>query len=481
MSKQTETPIKNPMELMQVTGVHWSQRVKQRITAYTARRSAGRTRLIELCAFALFLPALGVLLFKDNPTGLDAGFPWALTGCMLFAARYGVIWGIACAVLNGVFINFPVEVFAQHSAQHLSLALGNIVICLAIGDATSSWRRRSQRAEAENHYLRHRLKEFGSDYHVLKVSHGQLEEHMAGQRLSLREALQQLQPMLSTNANGIQAGNELMALFSQFCSIQIAGLYAMNADGKLVSQAVATHGDMFDLPLFDLLLRAALDERELVSIKLESLAENHHEKSLLAVLPIADSEGYLHGVLAIKDMHFMAFQQQNLNLLALLGSYVGNLLTRSRGQSNTSASWFLAELNTALRFATAHNAESSLLSFKFDDAVQSTEVRDFVGKAIRSLDASWSPETQDGTQVLCVLLPLMDDSQGQAFVKRINEAVSQQFGQTMTSMLEGQRLKQIRRADTLESCFEFLAVHVGQEALAQTVAFTSTRDGSGVA
>lgn len=152
------------------------------------------TRLIELLLFAWLLPLAGWLAFADDPVGLETGFPWVISGALVFAARYGSVWGAACAVLTGLFINLPLAAYAGSAGQHLTLALGSVVMSLVVGDTASAWRTRTQRSEAENHYLRHRLKEFSTDYHVLKVSHGQLEEHMAGQRLSLREALQRLKP-----------------------------------------------------------------------------------------------------------------------------------------------------------------------------------------------------------------------------------------------------------------------------------------------
>jgi len=269
---------------------------------------------------------------------------------------------------------YPWAAYEGQASALVVLAVGTVILCVVVGDSATAWRRRSGQAEAENQYLRHRLKEFSNDYHVLKVSHGQLEEYMAGQRLSLRSALQQLQPVLSSSDNGLQAGSELMAVFAQFCSVQIAGLYAMDNGTELNAEPVATHGDMFALPIDDPLLKLAIEERKLVSVRVESLANDSHESELLAVVPLADAQGQLHGLLAIKDMHFMAFQQENLNLLALLGFYVGNQLTRSRGAALSRADWFLAELDTVMKFAHSHSTESSILSLKFKDSPASSSV-----------------------------------------------------------------------------------------------------------
>jgi len=429
------------------------------------RGATERLRVVELLFFACLLPVGGMLAFPDNPTGLVSGFPWVVVGSIIFAARYGSGWGVSCAVVTGLILQSPVEAYASLSLQHGTLALGTVVVSMLVGDASSNWRKRSRNSEAENEYLRHRLKEFSTDYHVLKVSHGLLEEYMAGQRLSLREALQQLKPVLTSSKHGMEAGGELMAIFSHFCSIQVAGLYAMGDDGKIGQRPVATHGDMIELPIFDTLLRTAVAEKEMVSIKLESLAENHHQNSLLAVVPLVDTEEHVHGVLAIKDMHFMAFQQENLNLLALLGFYVGNQLTRSRGEALSRADWFLAELDTVLRFAHSHNTESSLLVLKFLNVQEASDAAVYVSESIRNLDASWLLSDSDGASVLCLLLPLMSETQCVAFLHRMNRQVSEKYSQTLDEMVSDSTVTQVTDTATKESCLVFLEEIVGESAL----------------
>lgn len=429
------------------------------------RGASERLRVIELLLFACLLPLVGILAFQQNPTGLASGFPWVVVGSIVFAARYGSGWGVSCAIVTGLFLQIPVQAYTAITAQLDTLALGTIVISMLVGDASSTWRKRSRNADAENEYLRHRLKEFSTDYHVLKVSHGLLEEYMAGQRLSLREALQQLKPVLTSKGQGMEAGSELMAIFSHFCSIQVAGLYASDDDGKIGQVPVAIHGDMIELPIFDTLLRTALSKKEMVSIKLESLAENHHQNSLLAVVPLVDTDGHVHGVLAIKDMHFMAFQQENLNLLALLGFYVGNQLTRSQGEALSRADWFLAELDTVVRFAHSHNTESSLLALKFWNIAEASQAAVYVSESIRNLDASWIVTDSDGASVLCLLLPLMSQTQCMAFVHRMNHQVDNKYSKSLDVMLSDSIMRQITDVDTRESCLEFLAELVGVAAL----------------
>jgi len=204
-------------------------------------------------------------------------------------------------------------------------------------------------------------------------------------------------------------------------------------------------------------------------MKLEALAENHHEQSLLAVVPLVDTEGHMHGVLAVKDMHFMAFQQQNLNLLALLGYYVGNQLTRSRGEALSRADWFLAELDTVLRFAHSHNTESSLLSLKFYDNSAGEEAASYVSESIRNLDSSWIVKADDGAPVLCLVLPLMTETQCVAFLKRIDRNMLEKYDLSLNDMLIGSMVRQITDTDTQATCLRFLESQIGQESLKHAI------------
>ncbi len=421
-------------------------------------------RAAEMLAFAVLAPVIGLVLFSSDPLGLKAGFPWACAAPVMFAARYGSSWGAACAAVAAVsFFLIGGLVYEAQSSALITLAVGTLIMCIVIGDVAAAWRSRSGRAEAENEYLRHRLKEFSNDYHVLKVSHGQLEEFMAGQRLSLRQALQQAKPLLTAGADGMEAGSDLMAIFAQFCSVQVAGLYAMKTDSQLETKPVAVHGNMGELPTFDPLLRLALKERELVSVKLSSHATDSHESGLLAVVPLVDAQGTLHGVLAVRDMHFMAFQQENLNILALLGGYVGDMLTRSRGAAQSRTAWFLAEMDTALRFAATNSVTSSLLCLEFEDTPYAEEISKMVSTNIRSLDSSWLPKTKNGRTTVVILLPLIAETQCNAYLRRIGQSVRDEFQLELQDLLADVTTKQLKGSDTRESCIAFINESTGFE------------------
>lgn len=422
-------------------------------------------KLVELFVFAALTPLIGSFIFPNDPLGINSGFPWAAAMPILFAARYGSTWGVSCALLAILFYSMPYSAYADDVRSIVVLSVGTLVLCVLVGDTATNWGKKSRQSDAENQYLRHRLKEFSNDYHVLKVSHGQLEEYMAGQRLSLRQALQQLRPVLSSTPDGLEAGSELMAVFAQFCSIQIAGLYAMKSDMKIDPNPIALHGDMDELPLLDPLLQMALKERKLVSVKLESVADESHESGLLAVVPIVDSQNNLHGVLAVKDMHFMAFQQQNLNILSLLSGYIGDMITRSKGVGKSQTSTFFAELGTAIRYAETHSVQSTLLCMQLVKFQHSALIAKKIANNIRSLDSSWMPRTVNEHDTVVLLLPLMTADQCDAYKRRLGKLIRTEFGLDLNRILSSSDVMQVSANDTRETCIDFIGKSTGVNGL----------------
>lgn len=414
-------------------------------------------KVIEMLVFALVVPVIGYFFFDNDPVGMNNGFPWFIIPPVVFAARYGAIWGISCAALAAATLAWPWAAYAGQIQELVTLGVGTAILAISVGDYATSGKKQSAQEYAENQYLRHRLKEFSKDYHVLKVSHGQLEEFMAGQRLSVRQALQQLKPVLKTDSeNQLQAGSELMSVFAQYGAVQVAGLYGVKDKDRINPNPIAVHGDMEQLHLFDPLLKLCLETHQLVSVKLEAQGGDDFDGQLLAVVPIVDSHDHLHGVLAIKDMHFMAFQQENLNVLALLGSYIGDMISRSRSVGESNSGWFLAEMDNAIRFARSNGVQSSLMAIRLKNTDQTQHVSEFLSSNIRSLDSSWQPRSASGGSTVVILLPLINKPQCEAYVQRIAKKLFDESKIDLNHVVSELKIKQIKRRDTRDTCLTFI-------------------------
>ncbi len=431
-------------------------RARTRDYIASSEQRSTRQRLLELPLFAVVPAVIGGAVFPAQALGIASGFLWVAALPIIYAARYGSSWGVLCSLVAGATWVQPFVAFEGSLSQRTIMAVGTLCLSVIVGASSDRWRVRSNQAEAENVYLRHRLKEFSNDYHVLKVSHGHLEEYMAGQRLSLRSALQALTPVLTSSEEGIKAGSEMMAVFAQFCSVQVAGLYPMKTESLVDTNPIATHGDMGDLPVFDPLIREAVKKQKLVSVRLEDVDVDTTDESLLAVVPICDSNGRMHGVLAVRDMHFMAFQQENLNVLALLGGYAGDLLSRSEGRALSRTAWFLAEIDSALRFCKSHSVPSTLVCVRLQKTSKANAVAQWLSTDLRSLDRSWVlPSKNDGPTV-SILLPLQNRQQSSHYLRRVATDLLNKHGVALPSVVLEVEAMEFKRSDTRADCLSFI-------------------------
>ncbi len=427
----------------------------------TSDRRNLTVRVLEMFVFAWLIPLAGFWLFPENPLGLTSGFPWSAAGPIIFAARYGSGWGLACALSAASAIAFQALPSGTASSSVVHLSLGTLIVSIIVGDVATAWRRRSLQAEVRHAALSERLERFAVDYHLLKVSHGQLERYLAGQRGSLRQTMQELQRQIRDNTSKPAIGQELLAMFAQFCSVQVAGLYLVRADNTPNSSPVATLGDMGALPTFDPLLRHSIASGDVASIKAGALARDQYHPELLAVVPIKDIHGKLYAVLAVRDMHFIAFQQQNLNIMALLGICIGNTLSHKAYANGQQPEIFMTGLATALHIAHRHSLESTLLCMQLTDSDETTGLIDHVCSKVRSLDCVWPFKNARGTHCLCILLPLTDEGESEQYQERLAESVEQALGLNLPKFLLDISSKQIKPSDSENTCINFITSSFG--------------------
>jgi len=119
-------------------------------------------KVIELVVFALVVPVIGFFFFKNDPVGLNAGFPWIIAPAVIFAARYGTVWGFLCAIASGATLLYPFAAYEGQTSALIALAVGTIILSILVGDYASAGKKQSAQESAENHYLRHRLKDITS-------------------------------------------------------------------------------------------------------------------------------------------------------------------------------------------------------------------------------------------------------------------------------------------------------------------------------
>lgn len=280
------------------------------------------TESLLLLCLCLVLPALA---HPENPFYVNEGFPWPMLGPVLLGLRYGFAHGFSGALLVVASIGLALQMGWWRAAEFpLTYAVGTIVTAMLAGEFRDVWQRRLNRLQAANSYRSERLEEFTRSFHLLRISHDQLEQQLAGSGYSLREALTRLQteqqsPMASSdNSFNAERAGRLLRLLAEYGSLQSAGIYAL--DGKTLStEPLAFVGAMPALKSDDALVRRCLNEGTSIALSADAASvELARHSPLLACLPIADSRGHLHAVLCIHALPFFALQGEVLRVLSLL-------------------------------------------------------------------------------------------------------------------------------------------------------------------
>jgi hypothetical protein len=347
---------------------------------------------------------------------------------LILGLCYGFAAGAACAVLTAVALILvsllkPDAAFAVPRAQ----AIGLILVGMVAGQARQIWAARIRRLDSLARYHQTRLEQFTSAYHLLKVSHAQIEQRVAGGTRNLRNALEGLKhraPQLNAQGGEPLGGiaEELLGIMVEQGDLYTASVYALNERSLLRFPALAKAGDAPEISVFNPLLRETMRTGMLTSV--QAGGETGFEQ-VIAVVPLIDSSGDIHGVVVINDMPFLAVNADTFGLLGVLGKHIGDILRRLTHPIDEieSVSSLRDNLDRYLVDARQHGIPSAFLACRiFDDSRRELLVTHCETSG-RGLDQSWIAKDGKGHPVIFMLLPLTDETGATTFARRLQQQV----------------------------------------------------------
>jgi len=389
---------------------------------------------IEIILLSLIVPMLGFVFSPHDIFFLQATFPWIILSPLLVSLRYGTISGIislfiiAIALLllirfnNGDMSQFPLHTIA-----------GMIILSLIAGSIIEAWKQRFKTLTQEKTYVDMRLNQVDNAYRVLQASHAQLEDKFVGKTLSLRQSLELIQTDLNQyprNPLSLVA-QKTLDLLAQFEWLEIAAIYAIDPKIGIIEKPLVSQGKMPPLMVNDELLKRCLASGKPSSISKSTYLQQPHKihSNLIAAIPIVDAKQKIWCILAVRQMQFTEFHQQNINLLGLIGRYTANLLAQMKACSKLSH-WKQAfiEIDSALKIIMQHRLDAHLVAFNLPNTKKQQDYCNFIDLLSAGLNQRWRIE--DSSLRLLVLIPISTPADNQRYMKELQQQFEQKFKQT---------------------------------------------------
>nr|MBF0686127.1 GAF domain-containing protein [Pseudomonas sp.] len=282
--------------------------------------------VIEVISGMALVFACCRFLRPTDPLLLGIDFPWIWLVATVFALRYGALLG----VLAGFCVIADWFVFygnAGGTSFPIMLFMGGLAQLIIAGHFCDLWVGRLTRLRVLSSHQDERLASITTNHYLLRISHDRLEREILSKPFTLRDALEHVRS-LPTSADDkavLPNADAILQLAASACQIAQASIFAGPAD-RLGRQPVASVGEPFEIEIEDPLLRQCLDRSSLAHLR----QTGDMQSAYLVCAPIMTASGRMMGVLAVRQMSFLALNAENLQLLlVLLNYYAGGVEQRA--------------------------------------------------------------------------------------------------------------------------------------------------------
>ena len=401
----------------------------------------------SILLLSITLPLSGWLLGVADPFFLHAAFPWILVPSVLVALRYGTSSGLGSwlllAVLSRTYLwahTLPIE------QGWLELWIGILLLTIVTGELSNQWRKAYAtqqqaltQAQQAKDYAEQQLQ-------LLQISHTQLEVEAMGSHQSLWRSLKLLEDELATDPPQQERllilAQKMMQTLATYDWLEVAGFYAVTDKGTVLQHPIAQVGKMLAISECDRLVHEVLTTARPISLDRDSsLAESYTNlgTSLIAVFPIIDKSGKVRLLLAVQQIHFLAFENSNLNLLATLCTWLGlrldeaqtppitpnDLSTQSLNQWRKTE----REVHSALKLVACHHKSTLLVGLNVENSPNKTQYIEYFANNMRGGNHCWQLEHASDT-VIILLLPMLDGESFGLLQRRLEDDFCTHFHQT---------------------------------------------------
>jgi hypothetical protein len=381
---------------------------------------------LETLALTLVIPLLGFGVGAADPFYLSTQFPWLILAPLLASLRYGFLFGITSA--SSLIMVFALGLYCNWSATPffpVETVVGMLLLTLMTGEFHNIWQQKIQGLQQKNHYLNQRMNEFSRTYHLLKGSHSQLEQQLANYSKSMRTSLLDLdrltQALAKHDGDPIKGISEqILKLFSDYGSIQTASLYNVSDGHKLSIHPISCLGNPPAFWPSNPLIREALRTGSVTSIQ---HIDGEISQEIIVAIPLIDVYQKIWGVVIVNEMPLFALQENTLDLLSLLGGYIGDLIYR-RMETNlfSRGEWanLEHELRRVIRDAQSFKVDTGVVVSIVNNANTYDKMMVKFHSELRGIDKIMNFRNDYGQQIIINLLPMTDENGLKDFLSRLD-------------------------------------------------------------
>jgi polysaccharide biosynthesis protein PelD len=358
---------------------------------------------------------------------------------LLISIRYGFANGVICALLVIAGAASILKYSDSLDSFSFSIGVGMVLTAMIIGEFRDYWHEINQKHNLDHDYMRQKLDSFTQNYHLLKASHDQLEQRIAGQRISLRASINQLQEVVleNTERRFESLCQPYLELISEIGGLEIAGIYRVSQN-KVEQDYSAILGDQHELHLDDPMLKDMIETNKLLTPA--KLAENEVHKSRYQVcIPLVDTSGILQAILVAEKAKFFLLTPANIALMSLVSNYAADLLNEELQVPvlrPEQSSLFQMYIERASYNKIHYGADTCLVAFKGLPEEYQSALEEIINFR-RGADVYWHCLTLDREKkqqpALAVLLPLTSVWGAQQYIKRINELLAKSMNSEKAS------------------------------------------------
>ncbi len=408
------------------------QRVPFRLSKSATKTSTAVTETIVLTILGIIL---GFWFTPEAAFFAVPGFSWLIIGPFLSGLRYGFVYSLNSALFLIAFMWSVSEYLALWSTVSFSsTALSILFIATVAGEFHNYWQRQINKLQVASDYLDRRLAEVSKAFNLIKISHDRLVQRTAS-RSTLRDSILAVRTHIMkaklTDSDIVSLSGLILRIFADYGSIQQAGLYTLDEDGKFNSSAIAFFGGHFELNVDDVLLKKTLSELKTTSLKPELATKEEYSHLLLLAIPLVDVYGELRALILVNKMPFRAFRQDNIRLAAILGGHIADLISMKSSSDytgNIDLQYFMLQLKRCMNDVKAFDLPGSIVCLQIDNKKHGSGINALVIGRQRGLDSVWALKNKQGKHCVFLLLPLTDLAGIEGYKVRLQLMIQENYG-----------------------------------------------------